>query len=404
MPTYVYEAIDRDGVRHKGEIVTASREAAMADILAKHLSLLSLRTAGEEKASALNLPFFQRISSTDKVLLARHLSVMLRAGLGMGDMLNILIVDAENPAMRRILEQAKYNLERGQQLSTTFSAYPQYFTPVFVGLVKAGEMSGNLEQTMERLSTQMQRENELVRRTLSIMIYPAILLIASVILVTFLLTFVVPKIANAFLQVGVPLPFLTRVFIGMSNIMTSSPIIAIGFPLSMFALMYLAVGTQFGHRFFGEIFWKIPLTRKLVKKLTLARFSRTLGTLLQSGLTMLESLEITANAIGNIRYRRSLLRLMNDIKKGLPLTETFRQAPELYPHMLTSMMAVGEKAGNLEDMLITVGDFYEEDADRVLKNLVTLLEPLLLLLMGLIVGSIALSILLPIYQLVGSLR
>lgn len=404
MPTFIYEAIDQDGMRHRGELIVPTREKAAEALAAQRLSLISLSAKGGEKISAMSLSFFERIGTIDKVLLARHMSVMIKAGLGIADIIAILIGDAEKNVMRKFLEQAKRNLERGQQLSQTFEAYPKFFSPVFVGLVRAGEMSGNLEQTLDRLSVQIHKEYELTRRTIGVMIYPAILLFASVILVTFLLAFVVPKISNAFIQVGVPLPLLTRIFIGASDLLTSSPLIPIMIPVAFIAFSYFFFGSKAGRTIISEALWRVPLTKNLIKKLALARFSRTLGTLLQAGLTIIESLEITAEAVGNARYRRSILATEQDIKKGLPLTDAFKQTPLLFPHLLTSMMAVGEKTGNLEELLITVSEFYEDDADRLLKTLVTLLEPTLLLFMGMIVGGIALSIMLPIYQLVGSLK
>lgn len=390
---------------HRGELITASRERAVAELIAQRLSPLSLAARAEKAgAASLALPVFQRVSTVDKILLTRHISVMLKAGMGISDIVNVLIFDAEKEIIRSILTQAKTNLERGQPLSDTFAAYPKFFPPVFVGLIRAGESSGTLDKTLDQLSVQIRKEHDLRSRTMTILIYPSILFFASIILIVFLFTFVVPRIRAAFLATeSVDLPFLTKVVFGMSDIVTRTPLIPLGIGLGIPGFALFLVRSERGKQILEAVFWRFGITRNLVKKLSLARFCRTLGSLLQAGITVLEALDIAADSVGTQRYKRSIVRLREDVRKGLPLTDTFRQEPDFYPHLLTSMMAVGEKTGSLEDMLITVSEFYEEDADRILKNVVTLLEPALLLVMGFVVGSIALSILLPIYQLVSSL-
>lgn len=414
MPTFTYEAIDTEGVIHRGEIVADKREQALEEIQSQRLSPIRLETVGEVRAAAaaLGLPF-RGISTLDKIILTRHLSVMIRAGLGVMDSLDILIKDAEKQTLRKFLEQAKYNLERGQPLSATFASYPKQFPPVFVGLLKAGELSGNLQQSLEQLSDQMKKDYELTKKAIGVMIYPAILASASMFLVIFLLTIVVPRITKAFLDIGSALPLITRFFIALSNIMTQTirlpflppipwvPFVVVG---GLVGSLIFFTQSNPGRGFMAKILWRIPVTRNLIKRMALARFARTFGNLLRAGLSVLETLDITADSVGSLEYRGAILKAGKDISRGIPLTDVFQQRSDLFPHLLTSMMAVGEKTGTLEELLLTVSDFYEEEADRQLQTLVTFLEPGLLLFMGVVVGSIALSILLPIYQLVGSLQ
>jgi len=406
MPIYLYEAIDEKGILYKTEMQALNKEEVIEFLVRQKLTPVSVYEKGkiERERLALIADIFETVSPLDKILLAKHLAAVLKAGLSLREALEIMIADAEKPMMKKVLISAKNNLEKGQPLSSAFAAYPKYFSDVFVGMIRAGEVSGTLDKTLDQLGEQMLRDYDLVKKTKSAMIYPIILMTGSLALVIFLLTFVLPKLATAFARGGFKLPLVTRIFLAIGDIFSKSPVITFGLFISAIVFLLYFRTTVTGRKFFLALFWKIPLFRNLMKKIALVRFTRTLQNLLNSGMNIIESLEITATSISNEMYRDFILKVKDDLRRGLPLTESFKKNSELFPNILTNMMAVGERTGTLENILATMSGFYDEEVDRTLKNLVALMEPLMLLVMGIVVGGLAISILVPIYQMVGSLR
>lgn len=406
MPIFLYEAVDEKGILYKTEMQAATREEVLDFLVRQKLTPISVFEKGKiEKERLMSFAeIFQTIKPLDKILLAKHLSAVLKAGLGLREALEIMVGDAENPAMKKVLITAKNNLEKGQPLSSAFAAYPKYFPDVFTGMIRAGELSGSLDKTLDQLGNQMLRDYDLIKKTKGAMIYPMILATGSIALVMFLLTFVIPKLASAFARSGFKLPWITQLFMNIGGILSKSPIITFGAFFSIVFFLLYFYRTPRGRRFFLDILWRVPLFRNLMKKVALVRFTRTLQNLLGSGMNIIESLSITANSVSNEIYKEFILLVQQDLKKGFPLTEAFKKRPDLFPHLLTNMMAVGERTGTLENVLGTLTGFYDEEVDRTLKNLVNLMEPAMLLVMGLVVGGLAISILIPIYQMVGSIR
>lgn len=401
MPLFFYEAIDNDGETVNGELNVPNKEEAVGVLARKKLTPIKIETRETKEAGLIKHQLFERYTTLDRIILVRNLAATIRAGLSIIEALDILIADSTKNIGRSILMTAKINVQNGQQLSETFAYYSKYFPSIFVGMIKAGETSGQLDKTLGELSQHMTKEYNLLKKVKSALTYPAILLTASIGIVIMLLTFVLPRLTKTFSQSNVELPFLTKVLMNLSKLITYN-----------FWLDFLVLGglvwffvyfrkTILGKRFFSFLAFNIPVSRNLIKKIVLVRLTRTLGSLIASGLPISESLALTAKAVGNERYEKTLVAADNDIRNGQPLSDTLRKYPELFPRFLTSLVAVGERTGTLEEVLKTFADFYDDDVDSALKDLTTFLEPLLLLLMGLIVGMIALSILMPIYQLVG---
>lgn len=404
MAIFLYEAVDKQGINRKGELEASTKQDALESLVHQNLTPLRVQERGKAgEARGLDKNLFESVTMLDKILLTKHLGAIVRAGISLHEALDILIQDTEKPLMRRILVNAKSNLERGQPLSATFEYWNHYFSPVFIGLIRAGEISGDLERTLDRLGDQLIRDNELVRKVKGAMIYPAILLVASILVVLLLLVFVLPRLATVFSQSGVQLPLMTRILLGLSALFTYSPLLTFGGAGFLIIGGFFVVRSTAGKEFLGRVAFKIPLTRNLIKKVVLTRFSRTLGNLLASGLPIIQSLDILKITVGNPVYAQAIQDIQKEVKRGIPLADLLRRDVRLFPHLLSSMVLVGERTGSLEDVLKTVASFYDEEVDRSLKAIVSLIEPAMLLVMGLIIGSIAVSILLPIYQLVGTL-
>jgi type II secretory pathway component PulF len=404
---FVYKALTKEGRETQGEIQAVDRRVAVEYLQRDNLTPLYLEEKGKfekRESSILNFTFGNRITALDRMFLTRHLAAILKSGINLREALEILEEDVNKPIMKKIIKDAKTNLEKGQPLSATFQAYEKYFSSVFIGLVRAGEVSGNLEATLENLGMQLQRDYELRKRVQSAMIYPLILLGASSLIVVLLLTFVMPRLTKALTQAKVQLPLITRILIDLSKILSASPVFTVIVFLALIISAVLFSRSKQGKQFFVSVMERLPISKDLIKRLALSRFAITFRNLLNSGVSAVESLNITAKTIGNKRYEIALLNIEAELKKGAPLHEVFKKRRELFPQLVTSVIAVGERTGTLERSLLLITDYYNEEVDRILKNLVSLLEPILLIIMGVIVAAIALSILLPIYQLVSSFR
>ncbi|MBI2450984.1 MAG: type II secretion system F family protein [Parcubacteria group bacterium] len=402
---YNYTASDSQGILQEGEIEAASEEAVLDFI--KRQGWQAIRVAPKNEAK---IPFagfiFGRLSIDDKIVFTRHLATMLRAGIPIIEAIDILIADAEKPILAKIFSQIRYELQRGQPLSAAFEKFPKDFPLLFVSLVKAGEASGNLEQVFAELSSQMKSEYSLKRRVKSAMIYPSILIIMAFGVLTLMFTVVLPRLTKTFKETGVKLPAITQVLVNISDFITAYPLYIAIFVIGLIFSAVLVWRSSAGKKFLYEkIFFHLPVASDLIKKVSLARSTRVLATLLKSAVPFLDSLRITADTIGNDLYKSAYLKSAESgVARGITLAAMLKREPKLFPHLVTNMIGVGERSGNLEEILVSLSEFYEEEVDNSLKNLVSLIEPVLLLVIGLIIGGIAVSIIVPIYQLVGSFR
>ena len=403
MPTFTWEAVTREGQRRSGEIETATRGEALAFLHREHLLPISISLKKPKRRFSFSLPLVGGgVSQIDVITFSRHLAVMIKAGLGIVQIFDILIADAEKAKMRAFFEKTRTELERGQSLWSSLEHEKEMFPPYAVGLVRAGEAAGNLDKSLEEISRSMLRDYESRRRVMSAMMYPAILLGAAFFLLLFLFFFALPKLAESFLQAGVELPFLTRLLFEVGTFVGSRPALVVAIVAGIFGGSGFLVFSRPGRNLLGRVAWQVGPLRALIKKFTLSRFARTLASLLSSGVPAMESLSITASSIRFPLFQGKILSARENVRKGTTLSDAFRQYPDLYPQLLTSMMAVGERSGQLSELLGTVAQFYEEEAERQLTTLIGLVEPMLLLGMGGLVGFIAISVLLPIYQFVTS--
>lgn len=402
MPIFRYEAADRDGAVFHDLIDATSEDEALLSLSIRNLVPVSLEEEGKEKIKIhLSTGLFERVTVEDRIALVRNLAVTLRAGLNIIEAVDILSVDATKKVLRDILETAKSSLQKGLPLSQTFSDYKKYFSPVFTGLMRAGEASGHLDKALEQLAEQMAKEYRLGKKVTSALAYPVILLVASFCVLALLLIFVLPRLAHSFQMSGVELPLITKIILAASGLVSSHLFLFGGLLVGLFITFNILRKTEKGSLFLLKVVLKIPVASMLVKKIALVRFSRNLGTLISSGINIIEALKISADTVGNIIYKEKILNAVGQVRNGVALSDALKGDKHYFPHLLVSMIAVGEITGTLEYVLKTFSDFYDEEVDNALKDLTTFLEPIMLLGMGLMIGVIALSILLPIYQLIG---
>lgn len=400
MAKFLYEASDEGGVIVTGEFEALDKGDVIRHLEARKLIPINVRELGEGKRSlSLSSSFFERVTALDRIMMVRNLSAAIKAGLSIIEALDIMIVDAEKKVLKEILISAKSSLENGQPLWKTFESYGDLFPIVFVGMVKAGEASGELDKTLDELSNHLAREYTLAGKIKSALMYPVVLLGAAVAVVILLLIFVLPRLSRTFESSGVELPFITKLLINVSNIVTFNWFVdgAVIIFLLWFFLYFRK--TSKGRRFFSWAFFRIPVAKELVKKVALVRFTRTLASLIKSGTPMLEALNLSADSVGNATYKKVIIESIKKVKSGIPLSNSLEVYPALFPRFLVGLMAVGEKTGTLDHTLSTFSGFYDEEIDNTLKTLMSLIEPILIVSMGLIVALIAIAVLLPIYRL-----
>jgi len=342
------------------------------------------------------------LNITDQVFLTKYLALMLRVGTDLFSAIDILIADFDKPSVKALLIEMRANLSKGKPFYVTFANYPKVFSPVFVNMIKAGEVSGNLEKVFEDLSVSLEKEAALRSRIRGALVYPFILMGASIAILTLLISFALPKIAAIFTGGGFKPPVFSRVVFAVGLFFGDNILYIFGGGTILIIgviLLYLR-STPF-RKMLYRFFIHLPAVKTVVKKIAIQRFATTLAALLKSGLPILDALEITASAVGNDEVREALMRISREgISKGLTMGEAFKREP-IFPRTVANLVSISEKSGHIEEILVTLANFYESEIDASLKTLISLLEPILLMGIGLIIAVIALSIIVPIYQLVG---
>jgi len=399
---YLYEAFNKNGVVVKGDVEAQSEKDVVLYLQTKDLipSSIKAKTA-PNKGINLQINLFQKITDSDRIFLVRNLATAIKAGLSITEALDVLINETKSGLMRDILITVRSRVQAGGKISEGFAVYHKYFPPVFIGLLKSGEVSSQLDKTLNELSNHLVKEYALVRKVKSALVYPTLLLAASFGVVIFLVTFVLPRLAKTFELSGAQLPFITKALLWISGVVTAQPIITI---LVFVAIVVFAIylkRSSWGKAVIAATLFHTPVVRDLMRRVALVRFTRTFGSLLSGATPILDALDISANAVGNDYYRDAIIDTQGKVRSGVPLSKALGEYPDLFPGLLLSLIAVGERTGNLEYVLSTFANFYDDEVDAKLKDLTTLFEPILLIIMGLIVGTIAVSVLLPIYQLVG---
>lgn len=342
------------------------------------------------------------ITETDKIFLTRYLGLMLKVGTDLFQAIEVLMTDFDKPIIKAFLSEVRSNLEKGQPFYLSFARYPRFFSPVFINLIKAGEASGNLDKILEDLSVSLEKQQDIKNRIRGILIYPIFLLVASFLILFFLVTFALPKIAGVFEGGGFKPPLFSRVvfavgaFFGKYALFSVALLIIGGIAAFYFYKTFLTF-----RRFVFNILNFLPGVRSVIVKSALQRFAATLTSLIEAGLPLTQGIEITAQAVGNENLKEALIRISREgITKGLTVSEAFKKEV-IFPRVVVNLIAISEKAGHIEGVLKTLSHFYETETDSAIKFMVALLEPSLLMIMGIIVGVIALSIIVPIYQLTG---
>ena len=400
MPVFTYKGTNRSGAAVAGEM-SANNKTELQSLLRRQQIT---PTRMSEKGKEFNLPTFGGgVKAKELAIFTRQFSVMIDAGLPLVQCLEILASQQENKTFQKVLSGTRSAVEGGSNLSAAMKQYPKVFDPLYSNMVEAGETGGILDTILQRLSTYIEKNVKLKAAVKSAMIYPVGVLTIAGGVITLLLWKVVPIFATLFAGLGVDLPLPTKIVIALSNFVGSifGLLIVIAIIAAVFGLK-IAYGTPSGRYLIDSVILKLPVLGMLMRKIAVARFTRTLGTLISSGVPILEGLDITAKTSGNAVIERALTQVRKSLEEGKSLTDPLKE-PEVFPGMVTQMIAVGEQTGAMDAMLQKIADFYEDEVDVAVKDLLTALEPIMIVFLGLVVGGVVISMYLPLFTLIGKL-
>lgn len=396
MPKYHYVISSQDGVKKEGEIVTSNLELARAKLEVNQNIIISIM---EDKK--MGNWFWERpsLGFQDKLMFVKNLATMQRVGITMSEAISIIMDQTKSANNLKMYENILEMLKSGQTLSKSLREYNYIFPDIMINMIETGEESGTMEKVLTYIDIQMEKEYEIRKKVISAFIYPAVIISITMILAIGIVLFIMPKIIKIFSNFDVKLPLPTRVLIGVSNLITQHTLSTLAAIAAIIIFIVFIFRLKMLKPFFDRIILYIPVFGGILISSNLARFSRTLNSLLQSGIPVTKALDIIIKMMDNKMYREALERAHDKIEQGGKLGESLENNGRLFPALATKLLEIGERTGSMESTTGSLADLYERKVDSVTKNLSVLLEPLLLVFMGTLVGGIALAIILPIYQL-----
>lgn len=402
MPTYRYSAMDQSGRTVAGTLEADSIELVRAKLSDLRYHVLSIRQARAKASLQEMLNGFQRVKLRDLALFSRQFATMIDAGLSVVKCLDILQKQSRNPRLKEVVGQVKHDVAGGTSLTEALQKHPKVFSGLYVNMIRSAEAGGILDQVLDRLSGFLEKEQETRNKVKSAMTYPAVVFSFAMLMLVGLMFFVLPKFKVIFETMGLTLPLTTKIMLNSSDYFQKYWYIALVFMVGMVVFLRAAAKTEKGRYAIDAAKLKVPVFGDLILKTAVSRFARTFGTLISSGVPVLRALEIVSDTAGNLVVSETVGRARTSIKEGDKIS-TPLFASKVFPLMVTQMIAVGEETGRLDQMLVKVANFYDEEVDATLKALTSLIEPMMIVGLGLIVGFIAVSVISPIYSLVGSL-
>lgn len=343
---------------------------------------------------------FLKVKLPQKIFFTENLRVMIKAGLSLTEALRTLAMQTEQKGFKAVILELNADVEKGQSLSQALAKHGNLFEPIFVNMIASGEVSGTLEKTLEQLTTQMRKDYDLISKVKGAMTYPIVILSATTLIGILMMIFVIPQILSIFDEMGsAELPLPTKILIAISNFFKHDwPFAIVGGGGLIFGFLWF-IKRPLGKRLWHGLLLKLFIIGPIIKKINLARFTRTLASLLRTDIAIVQALTITSDIVRNVYYHDACLAMAEAVKKGESISQVLERSPDLFPPLVTQMVAVGERAGTIDEMLEEIADFYEKQVDQIMNNMASIIEPLLIIFLGAAVGGIALAIITPIYAL-----
>jgi len=407
MSKFLFVAKNYDGETKTGEIVAKDERGVAQQLKSDGFLVTSVKEMKFEDDKKVKIKFvdrFSKVSLSDKMMFARNLSVMITAGLTIAKSVKNLSEQTKNKKLSQVLLSIYEDINAGKNLSDSMARFPGIFDELFVNMVKVGEIGGNLDETLQIVSIQLEKEYTLRSKVRGAMIYPAVILIAMLGVAFLMLTYILPQITGVFKDMDVELPKSTQFVINLSEFLSNHSVFSLVLIISFIVLGKLFLRTKIGKKILSFIVLKLPGVKSMVIKINCARFSRIYSSLLKSGVSSIDALKIVSNTLSNFYYKKVVNESVKEIQKGVDLSQVIRRNKATFPILVSQMIEVGEQTGETEAILLKMAEFYEEQVDQATKNLSSIIEPVLMIVMGIGVGFFAVSMLQPMYGLMENIK
>lgn len=405
MPKFKYKVRELSGQESEGEMEAADRFAVAAGLRSDGKSVISvedMKSGFSFNMDAINV-FLSRVKTQHLIVFAHNLSAMMKAGLSLSRGLTILERQTKNPAFKKTIKTLIDEISRGSTLSAGMAKFPKVFSAIFVSMVRAGEESGGLSDALLVVGDQLEKSYLLKKKIKGAMIYPSVVMVTLVLIGVLMFIYVVPTLATTFKELNTELPASTTFIIGLSDFLTNHLFLGVLIVLAVAAVFVMVLRTKQGRRAFEFSLFRLPVVGSLVRQSNAARTARTLSSLLSSGVDMLEAITITKDVLQNSYYKEVMTLAGERVQKGIPLSSVFAENENIYPLLVGDMVEVGEETGKLSQMLLNVALFYENEVDEATKNMSTIIEPILMVVIGASVGFFAVSMISPMYSVMSNI-
>jgi type IV pilus assembly protein PilC len=394
---FEYKAVTKDG-----QIITGEKDGIDTNSLIKNLKEegFTVITVTEKTKKKVNLSFsFKGFNTHQKIIFTRNIASMLEAGLSLSRALEVIVRQTKNNKVRIVIEDINTKIKKGASLSSALESHPKIFNNVFVSMTQAGEESGNLIESFKNISGELEKSYLLMKKVKGALVYPGVIIAAMGLVGFFMMTRIVPTLSKTFIDLKVELPASTQMIINLSNLLKEQTLLFFVGLLGVVLMFIFSLKSSFGRRIFDFIFIKLPTIGTMIKEVNSAKTARTLSSLLKAGVSYIQAIEITKGVVKNHLYKNVLEEAQQKIQSGEKISDVFEKNEHLYPAFFTEMIAVGEETGDLSTILIKIAEYYEEEVDQKTKNISTIIEPILMLVVGGAVGFFAVSMISPMYSL-----
>jgi type IV pilus assembly protein PilC len=399
---FKYKAVDQGGVNKEGEIDAPNRDMAISSLQRRGFIILSIKDE-EEKKSILSVSFFDKVSNKDVVILSRQISILFEAQVSALKAFTMLATNTEKKILSRKLTQIGDDLQAGVSISGALSRHPDVFSDFYINMVTVGEETGKLNQVFLHLAEYLDRQYSLTSKTRNALIYPVFVIVTFFIVMTLMFTVVIPKLSTIILDSGQEVPFYTKIIISISDLFVNYGFLFLIFFIFFGVWVWRLSTTEKGKIYLDNIKLSMPAVGNLYKKLYLSRIADNMDTMLSSGVPILRVIEITSKVVGSRVYKSLLEQVFDNVKAGMSISAAFEKHPNEIPGIMVQMVKVGEETGSLGTILKTLTDFYKREVDGAVDTLVGLIEPIMIVVLGLGVGILLVSVLVPIYNLAGGI-
>ncbi|MGA8181576.1 MAG: type II secretion system F family protein [Desulfobacterales bacterium] len=401
MPVYLWKGKDRHDKTKKGEMEAPSEDVVRSELTRRKIT--SAKVKKKPKDLFENVSFMKpKVKQADIIIFCRQFSTMIDAGLPIIQCLDILYAQNDNKTFKKMLKEVKASVESGQTLSEALKKYPKQFDDLFVNMIAAGEAGGILDSILRRLSSYLEKSAKLKSKIKGGMTYPLVTIVIAIVVVAIIMVFVIPVFEEMFSSMGSALPAATQLVVNLSRAVKSNIFYIIGAVIVAFFAIRRFYKTEKGKILMDDFLLKLPLFGQLIRKAAVAKFTRTMGTMLTSGVAILDALEIVARTAGNKTIEKAVFDTRTAIAEGRTMSDPLSESG-VFPSMVCQMIAVGESTGALDAMLTKIADFYEEEVDQAVENLTSLIEPFMIVFLGVVIGGLVVSMYLPIFKMASAM-